>query len=108
MHLLSRVQAGKCPIVLADLPENRVEKPAAKQAQKLELFRIVSYDFHQTPENQLMNDYEVTYANGEIAVVTAWTPEAALVIAEEESELNGCPGVEPVTVNLLAAHPAEI
>ena len=54
-----------------------------------------------------MNDYEVTYANGEMAIVTAWTPEAALVIAEEDGELYGCAGIEAVAVNLLAAAPAE-
>ena len=36
-----------------------------------------------------MNDYEVTFANGEVAVITAWTPEAALAIAEEEGDLYG-------------------
>ena len=54
-----------------------------------------------------MNDYEVTYANGDVVVITAWTPEAALAIAEEDGELYGCPGIGAVTVNLLAAHAAE-
>jgi hypothetical protein len=54
-----------------------------------------------------MNDFEVTYANGEVAIVTAWTPEAALAIAEEEGELYGCPGVEAVTVSRLDSHAAE-
>lgn len=54
-----------------------------------------------------MNDYEVTYANGDVAVVTAWTPEAALAIAEEDGELYGCAGVEAVAVNLLDSHAAE-
>ncbi len=54
-----------------------------------------------------MNDYEVTYSNGEVAVITAWTPEAALAIAEEEGELYGCPGMEAVAVSLLDSHPAE-
>jgi hypothetical protein len=54
-----------------------------------------------------MNDYEITYANGEVAVITAWTPEAALTIAEEDGELYGCPGIAPVTVSLLASHTAE-
>jgi hypothetical protein len=54
-----------------------------------------------------MNDYEVTYANGEMVVITAWTPEAAIAIAEEEGDLNGCAGIAAVTVSLLEAHPAE-
>ena len=54
-----------------------------------------------------MNDYEVTYANGEVAIVTAWTPEAALVIAEEDGDIYGCAGLSAVAVNLLVAHPAE-
>jgi hypothetical protein len=52
------------------------------------------------PETHAMNDYEVTYANGEMAVITAWTPEAALVIAEEEGELHGCAGISAVTASL--------
>ena len=55
-----------------------------------------------------MNDYEVTYANGEVAVVTAWTPEAAVTIAEEDGDLYGCAGLSAVTVSLLAAHTAEL
>ena len=54
-----------------------------------------------------MNDYEVTYANGEVAVITAWTPEAALVIAEEDGDLYGCAGISAVAVSLVAAHHAE-
>ncbi len=54
-----------------------------------------------------MNDYEVTFANGEVVVITAWTPEAAVAIAEEEADLYGCAGVSAVTVSLLASHGAE-
>jgi hypothetical protein len=54
-----------------------------------------------------MNDYEVTYANGEVAIIMAWTPEAALAIAEEEGELYGCVGVSPVSVYLLTPHATE-
>jgi hypothetical protein len=54
-----------------------------------------------------MNDYEVTFANGEVAVITAWTPEAALSIAEEEGDQYGCSGISPVSVSLLASHAAE-
>jgi len=54
-----------------------------------------------------MNDYEVTFANGEVIEVSAWTPEAAIVIAEEEGELNGCAGVAAVKASLLATHSTE-
>ncbi|MGA2254094.1 MAG: hypothetical protein ABSG53_05480 [Thermoguttaceae bacterium] len=54
-----------------------------------------------------MNDYEVIFANGEVAVITAWTPEAALTIAEEEGELYGCAGISAVTVSLMASHTTE-
>lgn len=54
-----------------------------------------------------MNDYEVTFANGEVTVISAWTPEAALAIAEEEGDLYGCAGISAVSVSLLTAHPAE-
>jgi hypothetical protein len=60
-----------------------------------------------TLEKHAMNDYEVTYANGEVAVITAWTPEAALAIAEEDGDLYGCAGIAAVTVSLLAPHAAE-
>ena len=53
------------------------------------------------------NEYEVTYANGEVVVITAWTPEAALAIADEDGELYGCPGVAAVSVNLLETCAAE-
>ena len=52
-----------------------------------------------------MNDYEVTFANGEVAVITAWTPEAALAIAEEDGDLYGYAGISAVTVNLMARTP---
>ncbi len=54
-----------------------------------------------------MNDYEVTYANGEVVVITAWTPEAALAIADEDGDLYGCPGLSAVAVSLLASHTAD-
>ena len=55
-----------------------------------------------------MNDYEVTYANGEVAIITAWTPEAAIAIAEEEGDLYGCAGIAAVAATLLASHPTEV
>jgi hypothetical protein len=63
--------------------------------------------FEPFPKVDPMNDYEVTYTNGEVAIITAWTPEAALAIAEEDGELYGCPGMEAVAVSLLDSHAAE-
>jgi hypothetical protein len=54
-----------------------------------------------------MNDYEVTFANGQVVEVSAWTPEAAIAIAEEEGEMNGCEGVAAVSASLLATHATE-
>jgi hypothetical protein len=36
-----------------------------------------------------MNEYQVTFANGKVVEVEAWTPEIAQVIAEEEADLDG-------------------
>ena len=36
-----------------------------------------------------MNEYEVTYTNGDVVEIEAWTPEAAQAIAEEDAEENG-------------------
>ena len=33
-----------------------------------------------------MNNYQVTFANGEVVEVEAWTPEIAGAIAEEEAD----------------------
>ena len=49
-----------------------------------------------------MNDYQVTFADGEVAEIEAWTPEIAAVIAEEEADLNGRP-LSVTNVRLLAA-----
>jgi hypothetical protein len=54
-------------------------------------------------ENQAMNEYQVTYSNGEVTVILAWTPEIAEVIAEEEAESHVSPGVSVVRVELLTA-----
>ena len=32
-----------------------------------------------------MNEYQVTFATGEVVEIEAWTPEIAWVIAEEEA-----------------------
>jgi hypothetical protein len=44
-------------------------------------------------KGQAMNDYQVTFANGDVVEVEAWTPEIAGVIAEEEADLDGQPVV---------------
>ena len=36
-----------------------------------------------------MNEYQVTFANGQVVEVEAWTPEIAQAIAEEEAGLDG-------------------
>ena len=38
-----------------------------------------------------MNEYEVTYVNGDVVEVEAWTPAIATAIAEEEAEMDGRP-----------------
>ena len=53
-----------------------------------------------------MNEYHVTFANGEVVEVEAWTPEIAGVIAEEEADLNGRP-LSVVSVELLRLQPTK-
>ena len=53
-----------------------------------------------------MNKYEVTFTNGEVVVIAAWTPEAALAIADQDADRYGCGGLSAVSVVLLAS-PAE-
>jgi hypothetical protein len=55
-----------------------------------------------------MNEYEVTFTNGKIVEIEAWTPETAGVIALEEAELEGRSGLSVVSVELLAARPLEL
>ena len=55
-------------------------------------------------KNQAMNDYQVTFANGDVVEVEAWTPEIAGAIAEEEADLDG---QSVVTVELLAVQRTE-
>jgi hypothetical protein len=57
-------------------------------------------------ENQVMSEYEVTYVNGEVLEVEAWTPTIAQVIAEEDADLNGRP-LSVVSVKLLRQLPTE-
>jgi hypothetical protein len=58
-------------------------------------------------ENQAMNEYEVTFVNGEVLEVEAWTPTIAQVIAEEEAGLNGRP-LSVVSVTLLRLLSTEV
>jgi hypothetical protein len=51
-----------------------------------------------------MNEYQVTFTNGEVVEIEAWTPEIARVIAEEEADLDG---KSVVSVELLALQPTE-
>lgn len=53
-----------------------------------------------------MNEYEVTFVNGEVVEVEAWTPMIAKAIAEEEAELNGQP-LSVASVQLLNLQPTE-
>jgi hypothetical protein len=54
-----------------------------------------------------MNEYQVTYGNGDVVEIEAWTPEAARTIAEEDAEENGWSNVEVVRVELLVARQLE-
>jgi hypothetical protein len=53
-----------------------------------------------------MNEYEVTFVNGEVVEVEAWTPTIAQTIAEEEASSNG-QSLEVASVKLLRLQPAE-
>lgn len=55
-----------------------------------------------------MNEYEVTFTNGEVVVVAAWTPEAAQAVAEEDADLYGCGGLSAVGVMLLDSPALEV
>jgi hypothetical protein len=55
-----------------------------------------------------MNEYEVTFTNGETVEIEAWTPEAAGVIVLEDAELEGRSGMVVASVTLLAARPLEL
>jgi hypothetical protein len=57
-------------------------------------------------EDQVMSEYEVTYVNGEVVEVEAWTPTIAQTIAEEDADLNGRP-LSVVSVKLLRQLPTE-
>ena len=55
-----------------------------------------------------MNEYKVTFDNGEIVEIEAWTPEAAGVIALEDMEFEGRSGLSVANVELLTAHQIEL
>jgi hypothetical protein len=55
-----------------------------------------------------MNEYAVTFTNGETVEVEAWTPEAAGVIALEDAELEGRSGLSVASVELLTVRPLEL
>jgi hypothetical protein len=55
-----------------------------------------------------MNEYDVTFTNGETVEIEAWTPEAARVIALEDAELEGRSGLKVAEVKLLKAQPLEL
>ena len=50
-----------------------------------------------------MNEYQVTYTNGEVVEIEAWTPELAKAIAEEDA-----PNLSVVSVELLASQEVEL
>jgi hypothetical protein len=52
----------------------------------------------------MTNDYQVTYSNGVVVEIEAWTPEVAAAIAEEDAELQG---LSVVSVELLTSQSAE-
>ena len=62
--------------------------------------------FTDPPGEQTLNEYEVTYVNGEVVEIEAWTPELAEAIAEEEAELSGRP-LSVARVQLLARQSPE-
>lgn len=55
-----------------------------------------------------MNEYEVTYTNGQVVEIEAWTPEAAETIAEEDAAESGWSGVSVASIKLLAAQEIEL
>lgn len=50
-----------------------------------------------------MNQYQVTYSNGEVVEIEAWTPELAQAIAEEEAS-----GLSVVSVELVTSQEVEL
>lgn len=56
--------------------------------------------------SQVMGEYEVTYVNGEVIEVEAWTPIIAQTIAEEDADMSGRP-MSVASVRLLRQVPVE-
>jgi len=50
-----------------------------------------------------MNEFEVTFTNGETVEIEAWTPETARVIAIDDAELEGRSDLAVAGVKLLTA-----
>jgi hypothetical protein len=48
-----------------------------------------------------MHEYEVTYSDGTVVEITAWTDIIAQAIAEEDAEFDGRPDLSVVSVQLL-------
>jgi len=55
-----------------------------------------------------MNEYKITFTNGEIVEIEAWTPEAARVIAIEDTDLEERPSNSVASVELLTARQIEL
>jgi len=55
-----------------------------------------------------MNEYAVTFTNGETVEIEAWTPEAASVIALEDAELEGRSDLAVAGVELLKVRQLEL
>jgi hypothetical protein len=47
-----------------------------------------------------VNKYEVTFTNGEVVEIDAWTPEAAGAIAVEDAEVDGQPSLSVAGVQI--------
>ena len=115
--LNERNPCGPCP--QTGLPDCTA-RAAATIAAKCVFFRrrpsecpigiggtVAALDLQPFPKAIAHERLRSTYSNGDVAVITAWTPEAALAIAEEDGELYGCPGMEAVAASLLDSHAAE-
>jgi hypothetical protein len=50
-----------------------------------------------------MHEYEVTYNDGTVVEISAWTEIIAQAIAEEDAEFDGRPDLSVVSVQLLVA-----
>jgi len=62
----------------------------------------------QAAGEQNMNEYKITFTNGEIVEIEAWTPEAARVIAIEDTDLEERPSNSVASVELLTARQIEL